>query len=183
MKRDFSSFRLNFRHPAGVLSIIAFSLSVVLRIAGYADRLGDPLFSITQIALPTLSALCMILVMIKFGQKSLWLSIFPVFLGLLSFMFKLFIDPRKVSFLHHFAAIVLYIAIGVLWALTVFKIIKTKWILVILFLLPFVKHVLMDDLPVLLGIAPPITTDTILKELCMLLTMLALSLCAAAFED
>ncbi len=182
MKREISSFRLSCRHPAAILSIIAFILSVILRIAGYADRFIDPLFAITQIALPVISSLSMILIMIRFGQNSLWLSIFPVFLGLFSFMFKLFIDPRKVSFLHHFAAIVLYLAIGALWTLTVFKIIKTKWILTILFLLPFVKHILMDDLPVLLGIAPPISADTILKEFSMLFTMLALSLCAAAFE-
>ena len=97
-------------------------------------------------------------------------------------MVKLFIDPRSVSFLHHAAAILLYLAVIVLWLLTVLYIIKAKWVLVILFILPFFKHVLMDDLPIFLGKAPMIPADMWFKELSMLLTMVALSFCALSFQ-
>ncbi len=183
MDKKISPFKLNYLRPTAIISIIAFILSVILRIAGYAGRLDEPLFAFSQVALPTCSILLMVMVMIRFGQKSLWLSIFPVILGVISFVFKLFIDPRDVSFLHHFAAIILYIAISALWGLTVLRIMNSKWPLVVLFLIPFIKHILLDDLPIILGMAPPLATDKLLMEFSMLLTMLALSLCALSFEE
>ena len=70
----------------------------------------------------------------------------------------------------------------VLWALTVFYIIKTKWILTILFMVPFIKHICMNDIPALLGAADPMPASVWLKEFSMLFMMLALSLCALSFE-
>ena len=162
--------------------MFAFALSIPLLILGYADRLNDPAVCVKLVLLPTLSALLMIVVILRFGQKALWLSIFPVFLGVLGFVFKLIMDPRGVSLLHHASAIALYFMIVVLWALTVLYVIKTKWLLVILFLLPFLKHILMNDIPVLIGAAAPVSASTWLKELSMLSLMLALSCCALSFE-
>lgn len=182
MKKNRPGFTLDFKCPAAILSMIAFALAVPFRLLGYADKLTDPLYGITQVLLPVLCSVLMIAVMIKWGRNALWLSVIPVALGVISFMVKLFIDPRKVSFLHHFAAVVLYLAVIVLWLLTVLYFIKTKWVLVVLFILPFFKHLLMDDLPIFLGKAPMISADMWFKELSMLLTMVALSLCAAAFQ-
>ena len=181
MKKNKPTFYVDYRSPAAIISMIAFALAVPFRLIGYADKLTDPLYSITQVLLPVLCSVLMIAVIIKKGKDAFWLSVIPVALGVISFMFKLFIDPRSVSFLHHFAAIVLYLAVIVLWLLTVLYIIKTKWVLVVLFILPFFKHLLMDDLPIFLGKAPMISADMWFKELSMLLTMVALSLCALAF--
>ena len=182
MKKNKPTFYVDYRSPAAIISMIAFALAVPFRLIGYADKLTVPLYSITQVLLPVLCSVLMIAVIIKKGKDAFRLSVIPVALGVLSFMFKLFIDPRSVSFLHHFAAIVLYLAVIVLWLLTVLYIIKTKWVLVILFILPFFKHLLMDDLPIFLGKAPMISADMWFKELSMLLTMVALSLCALAFQ-
>ena len=107
--------------------------------------------------LPVLSAVWMIAMILFFGRRDLRLSIFPVFIGVLGFAFKLGIDPRGESLLHHASAAVLSLGIVVLWALTVLYVIKTKWVLTILFLIPFFKHLFLDDLPVLLGTAPPLS--------------------------
>ena len=181
MEKQKTRFCLDYKHPAAVLSMVAFALAVPFRLLGYADKITEPIYGITQVLLPVLCSVLMIVVMIKKGKNALWLSVIPVGLGVLSFMFKLFIDPREVSFLHHAAAILLYSAVIVLWLLTVIYVIKTKWVLVILFILPFLKHTLTDDLPIFLGKAPMISADMWYKELSMLLTMVALSLCAAAF--
>ena len=162
--------------------MVVFALAVPFRLIGYADKITDPMYGITQVLLPVLCSILMIAMIIKKGKDALWLSVIPVTLGVLSFMFKLFIDPRSVSFLHHASAILLYLAVIVLWLLTVIYVIKTKWVLVILFILPFIKHVVMDDLPIFLGKAPMISADMWFKELSMLLTMVALSLCALAFQ-
>lgn len=181
MKKLNSRFYVDYKRPLAILSMVAFALAVPFRLLGYADKLLDPMYGITQVLLPVLCSVLMIAVLIWKGKDALWLSVIPVALGILSFMFKLFIDPRKVTFLHHAAAIVLYLAVIVLWLLTVIDVIKTKWVLVVLFILPFFKHLLMDDLPILLGKAPNISMDMWFKELSMLLTMVSLSLCAAAF--
>ena len=175
-------FYVDFKRPAAVISMIAFALAVPFRLIGYADKMAEPIYGITQVLLPVLCSVLMIAVLIWKGKDALWLSVIPVALGVISFMFKLFIDPRSVSFLHHAAAILLYLAVIVLWLLTVLYVIKTKWVLVILFILPFFKHILMDDLPIFLGKAPMIPADMWFKELSMLLTMVALSLCAASFQ-
>ena len=182
MKKNDMRFYIDYKRPAAILSMVAFALAVPFRLIGYADKITQPIYGITQVLLPVLCSVLMIVVIVKKGKDALWLSVIPVALGVISFMFKLFIDPRSVSFLHHAAAIVLYLAVIVLWLLTVVYIIKTKWVLVILFILPFIKHVVMDDLPIFLGKAEMISADMWFKELSMLLTMVALSLCAAAFQ-
>ncbi len=182
MKKIDSRFYVDYKRPLAILSMIAFALAVPFRIVGYADKLTEPMYGITQVLLPVLCSVLMIAVIIRKGKDAFWLSVIPVALGVLSFMFKLFIDPREVSFWHHAAAILLYLAVIVLWLLTVLYIIKTKWVLVVLFILPFIKHVFMDDLPIFLGKAPMISADMWYKELSMLLTMVALSLCAAAMR-
>ncbi len=182
MKKQRLCFQVDYKTPAAIVSMILFALVVPFRLLGYADKMSQPVYSITQVLLPVLCSVLMIVVMIKKGKDAFWLSVIPVALGVISFMIKLFIDPRKVSFLHHAAAVVLYLAVIVLWLLTVQYRIRTKWVLVVLFILPFFKHLLMDDLPIFLGKAPMIPADMWFKELSMLLTMVALSFCALAFQ-
>lgn len=182
MKKVTHGFSIRAGHPAAILSMLAFALCVPAQILGYLGALRDPLVAVTLVSLPVLSALLMIVVILKTGRGKLWLSIFPVFIGVLGFAFKLALDPRAKNLSHHVAASVLYCAIVVLWALTVLYVIKTKWILTGLFLFPFFKHVFVNDLPVLLGKAAPVPASVWLKELSMLFFMLALSLCAFSFE-
>ena len=182
MNKNHPAFFVDYKRPAAIASMIAFALAVPFRLLGYADKITEPLYGITQVLLPVLCSVLMIAVMIKKGKDAFWLSVIPVALGVISFMVKLFIDPREVSFWHHAAAILLYLAVVVLWLLTVLYIIKTKWVLVVLFILPFIKHLFMDDLPIFLGKAPMIPADMWFKELSMLLTMVALSFCAASFK-
>ena len=182
MERVKQGFRIDARRPAARVSVLAFALSVPMQILGYADMLHDPLVAGTLVSLPVLGALGMIAAILVFGREKLRFSILPVFIGHQGFAFKLVIDPRGDSMLHHVSAVVLYIAIVALWALTVFYVIRTKWVLVILFLIPFCKHIFVNDLPVLLGAAAPVPASTWLKECSMLCFMLALSFCALAFE-
>ena len=182
MRKVRQGFQANARSPAAIISMLAFAFCIPLQILGYADRLKEPFVAATIVFLPVLSALLMIVVMLKFGRTALWLSIFPVFIGVLGFVFKLVIDPRETSLMHHISAIVLYAAIVGLWALTVLYVIKTKWVLSILFLIPFFKHILTNDLPVLLGTAAPVPMSIWLKEFSMLSFMLALSFYALSFD-
>ncbi len=93
------------------------------------------------------------------------------------------IDPRGQTLLHHIAAAVLYLMIVLIWALTVFYIIKTKWILAVIFILPFLKHIFVNDIPVLTGAAAAVSASTWLKEFSMLSFLLALFFCVVSFDD
>ena len=175
-------FYIDAGSPSAIASMLAFACSIPLQIMGYADRINEPRTTVLLVLLPALSNLLMIVVILKFGRSALWLSVFPVFMGVLYFAYKLGVDPRGTSLPHHIAAAVLYLMIIVLWALTVLYVIKTKWILTILFMIPFIKHICMNDIPVLLGMADPVPASMWQKELSMLFMMLALSLCALSFE-
>lgn len=183
MKKEKQGFRIDARRPTAIAGMLAFAFCIPLQIIGYMDRLNDPVIAGTLVLLPVLSAAMMIAVILAFGQTALWLSIFPVCIGVLGFAFKLRIDPRGLSLLHHISAIVLYAMIIALWALTVLYIIKTKWILTILFSIPFFKHIFLDDIPVLRGKTSSVPVLTWVKEFSMLLFMLALFFCAISFED
>ncbi len=182
MKTEKQGFRIEARRPSAIVSLLAFAFCIPMQILGYASRLHEPIIAAALVFLPVLSAVWMIAMILFFGRRDLRLSIFPVFIGVLGFAFKLGIDPRGESLLHHASAAVLYLGIVVLWALTVLYVIKTKWVLTILFLIPFFKHLFLDDLPVLLGTEPPLSAAAWLKEFSMLSFMLALSSFAFSFE-
>ena len=182
MNKVKQGLRVDARRPTAIVSMLAFAFIIPMHILGYADRLNRPAEAVTLVLFPVTSAFLMIVVMLKFGRKALWVSVFPVSLGVLGFVFKLMIDPRGTSLLHHASAIVLYLAIVALWSLTVLYVIRTKWILALLFPVPFFKHIIMDDIPVLIGATPPISASAWMKEFSMLFFMLALSLCAESFE-
>ena len=181
-KVEKQGFRIDRKRPTAIASTLAFALCVPMQILGYADRLEEPIVAAALVFLPVLSALLMILAIQRFGRTALWFSIFGVTVGVLGFVFKLMIDPRETGLLHHTAAIVLYVAIVALWTLTVLYVIRTKWVLVILFLVPFCKHIFMNDLPVLLGTASSAPLSTWLKEGSMLCFLLALSCFALSLE-
>ena len=182
MKKDKQGFLLEAGRPTAVVSMLAFALCIPMQIMGYADRLNEPVVAAALVFLPVLSAVLMIVVILKLGQTALWFSIFSVFIGVLGFAFKLAIDPRETGLLHHISAIVLYLAIVTLWALTILYVIKTKWVLTFLFLIPFLKHLFVNDMPVLLGTAAPVPAAMWYKEISMLSFMLALTFYAVSLE-
>ncbi len=175
-------FTVDYKSATAITSMILFGLCVPLRILGYIEHFDKPFYVVTQVVLPVLSAVLMIAVIIIFGKKSFWISVFPLTLGILSFIFKLFIDPRYTGTFHHVACIILYSSIVVLWLLTVFNVIKTPWVLAAIFAIPFFIHIFVEDLPVLLGKAVPLSAAMWLKEGSMLCTMLALFFCAISFK-
>ena len=183
MKKEKQGFWVDCRRPTAIASILAFAFSIPMLIMGYADRLHEPLIASTVVLLPVLGAALMIAVIIFYGRTKLWLTVFPVFLGVAGFFFKLVIDPRGQTLLHHIASAVLYLMIVLIWALTVFYIIKTKWILAVIFILPFLKHIFVNDIPVLTGAAAAVSASTWLKEFSMLSFLLALFFCVVSFDD
>lgn len=121
--------------------IILLSLSIIFRIIGCWGLWTDRNYLAFQICLPIFSALLMILSVWFFGRRALWITVIPVFLGIVFFIIKsLDFESR----LHTVLCILLYIVVLAVYFCTVFGILKTKWFLVPLFGLPFLYHVYVD---------------------------------------
>ena len=156
--------------------MILMGLSVVFRLIGCWGLWTDRNYLAFQIGLPIFSALLMILFVWFFGRRALWLTVIPVFLGVVFFII------RSLSFesqLHTVLCILLYIVVLVLYFCTVFGIVKTKWFLVPLFGLPFLYHVFIEDLAALRDTVNPVSFADGMQEmgiLCIMLGLLCLSL-------
>lgn len=155
--------------------IILLSLSIVFRIIGCWGLWTDRNYLAFQISLPIFSALLMILSVWFFGRRILWVTVIPVFLGIVFFIIRsLDFESR----LHTVLCILLYIVVLAVYFCTVFGILKTKWFLIPLFGLPFLYHIYVD-FAALSNTAESVSFAAGMQEmgiLCIMLGLLFLSL-------
>ncbi len=160
------------RNSFGVQAmVILLSLSIVFRIIGCWGLWTDRNFLMLQIVLPVFSALLMIASVLLLGKRALWISFIPVLLGAVFFIIK---SLGFESMLHTILCIVLYVAVIVLYFCTVFGILPTKWVLVILFGLPFLYHIFVEDLAALRDTENPVSFAAGMQEMGVLCIMLGL---------
>ena len=155
----------------GQSMVILMALSVVFRIIGCWGLWNDRNYAVLQIALPVFSALLLIACILLLGKRALWVSFIPVLLGAVFFIIK---SLSFESMLHTILCIILYVAVIVLYFCTVFGIIKTKWVLVPLFGLPFLYHIFVEDLAALRDTANPVSFADGMQEMGVLCIMLGL---------
>ena len=160
------------RNSFGVQAmIILMALSIAFRLIGCWGLWNDRSFAIAQIALPIGSALLLMVLVWLFGRRALWLSFIPVILGAVFFIIK---SLGFESTLHTVLCILLYSAVIALYTGTVFGVIRTKWILVLLFGLPFLYHIFVEDLPALRDTVNPVSFSGGMQEMSVLCVMLGL---------
>ena len=174
-----AKFYVEQQHWAVQTAIIFMALSAVFRIVGCWGKWDEPFFAATQIALPLMCNILFILCLVLLGKKALWLTVVPVILGVVFFIIKSFTFD---SWLHTILCILLYLLVAVLYTGTVFGIIRTKWLLVPLFGLPFLYHIFVEDLAALRDSANPVTLSAGLQEISVLCVMLALLFTAIAMK-
>lgn len=163
------------------LSAILMAMSAFFRLIGYwgfwANK--DATFIYTQIALPMLCNVLFIIIILYMGKRLFSLTFIPVLLGVVFFIIKaLGFD----SILHTILCILLYILVAMLYTGTVFGVVRTKWLLVPLFGLPFVYHILVEDRNTLLANEHAMSLAEWLPEISVLCVMLALLLITFAMK-
>ncbi len=179
MKKRKVKFYVNRESMGTQACIILMALSVAFRIIGCWGLWNDRSYAVLQIALPIISALLLIAVIWMFGKKALWISFIPVVLGAVFFIIKsLSFD----SMLHTVLCILLYVAVIGLYFSTVFGIIRTKWLLVPLFGLPFLYHIFVEDLAALRDTENPVSFAAGMQEMGVLCIMLGLFFLALAMK-
>ena len=160
-------------------AVIFLLLSMVFRVVGCWGLWNDRFFAITEILLPLCACLLFILILRFLGDKVFPLTILPMLAGVAFFIIKAL---GFESILHTVLCICLYVLIAVLYILTAIGIIRTKWVLVPLFVLPFLYHVFVEDLAALRDTANPVLFADGMQELSVLAIMLALLFTSLALK-
>lgn len=171
MKKEKVKF---YVEPKGFLaqsSVILMALAIVFRIIGCWGLWDNEFYAVTQIALPIAAGLLFILLVMLLGKHALWATSLPVLMGVAFFILK---SLGFESMLHTVLCILLYVLVAVLYVGTVFALIRTKWLLIPLFALPFLYHVFVEDLAALRDTANPVTLAAGLQEISVLCIMLSL---------
>lgn len=181
MERDKLRYSVSRRNIFVKLSALLMGLSALLRMFGYwgfwANK--DAAFIYTQIALPILCNVLFIVIVLYMGKRLFSLTAIPVILGVVFFIIKaLGFD----SILHTVLCILLYLLVAMLYTGTVFGVIRTKWLLVPLFGLPFLYHILVEDRNTLLANENAMSLAEWLPEISVLCIMLALLLITFAMK-
>lgn len=168
--------------PKGFLaqgSVILMALAMVFRVIGCWNLWADRFFAATQILLPLASGLLFILFVLLLGKRALWTTSLAVLLGVAFFMIKAFGFESR---LHMVLCLLLYLVVAILYVITVFALIPTKWLLVPLFALPFLYHVFVEDLPALRDTVDPVSFAAGMQEMSVLSIMLALLFLSLAMK-
>lgn len=152
-------------------AVIFMALAIIFRIIGCWGLWTDTYFALTQIALPIASGLLFILLLALLGKHALWTTFLPVLMGVAFFILKAFTFDSTVQTV---LCVLLYVLVAVLYVGTVFTLIRTKWLLVPLFALPFLYHVLVEDMQKLQDTANPVTFAAGMQEMSVLCIMLSL---------
>jgi len=154
-------------------SVILMVMSAIFRLIGCIGLFGDAYFAVTQIALPLACNLLFILIVMTMGGKFFFMTSLPVLLGVVFFILKAFTFE---SWLHTLLCVLLYVLVAVLYTSTVFGFIRTKWLLVPLFGLPFIYHVFVEDMAAIKNNTMSFSSG--MQEMSVLCVMLSL-LCIA----
>ena len=152
-------------------AVIFMALSAVFRVIGCWGLWNDQYFALTQMALPIGANLLFILLLVLLGKHAIWATSLPVLMGVVFFVLKAlsFNDTLQMAL-----CILLYVAIAIVYIGTTFTWIKTKWLLVPLFAIPFLYHVCVIDVARLRDTVEPVTFAAGMQEMSVLCIMLAL---------
>lgn len=160
-------------------SLIFMALAIVFRVIGCWGLWNDRYFLLTQIILPIASGLLFILLLALLGKHALWTTFLPVLGGVAFFVLKALTFENTTQML---LCLLLYAVVAIVYCGTVFTLIRTKWLLVPLFLLPFCYHVGVEDIARLRDTVNPVTFTAGMQEMSVLAIMLSLLFASLAMK-
>ena len=160
-------------------ALIFMVLAIVFRVIGCWGLWNDSYFLLTQIILPIASGLLFIVLLALLGRHALWTTFLPVLGGVAFFVLKALTFENTTQML---LCLLLYAVVAIVYCGTVFTLIRTKWLLVPLFLLPFLYHVGVEDIARLRDTVNPVTFTAGMQEMSVLCIMLSLLFTALAMK-
>ncbi len=152
-------------------AVILLAMAIIFRVIGCIGMWSNRVDAIMLVLLPVLCCLLLILCIVLLGKKGFFLSFIPVLLGVVFFVFK---SLGFESWMHTVLCVILYVVVAVLYTATVIGWIHTKWLLPVLFGLPFIYHVAVEDIPALIKTPESVTFAAGMQEMSVLCIMAAL---------
>ena len=158
---------------------VLLALATVFQFVACWGLWNDRFVALTQILLPVVSYFLFVLLLGLLGKKALWVTILP-FLGGIAYygMQAWFAEDRilmVIGIAYCVLALVLYIG-------TVFSLIRTKWLLVLLFAIPFCYRAFYRDVLILQNVEQPATFAAGMREISLLCLLLAMTLLALGMK-
>ena len=152
-------------------AVILLAMAIIFRLIGCIGMWSNRVDAIMLVLLPVLCCLLLILCIVLLGKKGFFLSFIPVLLGVVFFVFK---SLGFESWMHTVLCVILYVVVAVIYTATVIGWIHTKWLLPVLFGLPFIYHVAVEDIPALIKTPESVTFAAGMQEMSVLCIMAAL---------
>jgi len=129
------------------------------------------------------AAVIFVVAVLFFGERMPQLTVISVGMGVFFFVVKAFTFP---SLTHTVLCVILYTAVLVLYSLTVFGVIKTKYLLYPLFGLPLLYHIFVEDMQIYILADPRPPVREWLPEisvLCIMASLLSISVSMKRQEE
>lgn len=137
-----SYFRMDRKHPAAWLSVFLMLAAAGIRVIYFWGESLTPVYFWIHYVNVIAACLLFAVAVLIFGETFPQLTALSVLMGVVFFMVKAFTFETRI---HTILCLILYTAVLVLYSLTVFGIIRTKYVLYPLFGLPFLYHVIAED--------------------------------------
>ena len=169
MKR--SIFYIKRDSIAACLSLFFMAASAIIRAVYYSVTPMTPLVFWVHFVNVIAAAVVFGVAVILFGEKCPQLTAVSVLMGVVFFMVKAFTFETMT---HTVLCLILYTAVLVLYSLTIFGIIRTKYLLYPLFGLPLLYHVFVEDMQIYVLADPQPPFFEWLPEISVLCIMAAL---------
>lgn len=170
-----SYFFIKRKHFGSNISMILMTVSAILRIIYFSKRDVSAPDLIFELIFPIFAAIIFVIAICIFGEQRPEISFIPVLMGVIFFIYKsLKFDSR----IHTSLCIVLYIAVAIIFGITIFGLIKFKYLLYPLFGLPLIYHIFIEDMKLYVFADPPVPYFEWLPEisvLCIISSLLFLS--------
>ena len=152
-------------------AVILLAMAIIFRLIGCIGMWSHRVDAIMLVLLPVLCCLLLILCIVLLGKKGFFLSFIPVLLGVVFFVFK---SLSFESWMHTVLCVILYVVVAVIYTATVIGWIHTKWLLPVLFGLPFIYHIAVEDIPALIKTPESVTFAAGMQEMSVLCIIAAL---------
>lgn len=159
------------KDTASVLSMAFMGASALIRLIYFILVPCDTAKLVFQFFLPLAAAVLFEIFMIFYGGRRFYLTCIPVAMGICFFVIK---SLGFKDTLHTVLCILLYTAVAVLYSLTATGVIKTKLLCMLVFGLPFLYHLFVEDTQKYVFAQPPVPFEGWLPEISVLLIMASL---------
>ena len=169
MKR--ANFYIERKSQAARLSLFFMAASAVIRATYYSVTPMTPLVFWVHFVNVIAAAIVFAVAVLFFGERCPQLTVVSVLMGVVFFMVKAF---TFATLTHTVLCLILYAAVLVLYSLTIFGVVRTKYLLYPLFGLPLLYHIFVEDMQIYILAEPQPPFCEWLPEISVLCIMAAL---------